>query len=287
MSRIMYVNGRYLPRSEATIPIEDRGYLFADGVYDAFELRNGQIIDIAGHLGRLYHSMSEIAIDNPPAAQVMEHILRETVRRNRYPNGFIYLQVTRGVAPRDFAFPAPDTPVSIVCIVYNAISGALDRLAQEGISVITCRDIRWKRPDIKTLLLLPAVLAKQAASEQGAKEAWMVDDEGYITEGSASNAWIITRENELITRKADGAILRGITRTAIFEFLEREKLTLVERSFTLEEALGASEAFISACSLTVMPVVKIDGTPIGTGKPGAKTLSMREIYRDRSFGIIM
>lgn len=283
MSRILYVNGRYLSRQDAAVHVEDRGYLFADGVYDAFELKNGQVIDLDRHMGRLFRSMKEIAFQNIPSVHTMEHILRETVRKNRYRNGFIYLQVTRGVAPRDFRFPSADnTPLSIICMVYNAISGAMDRLASKGVNVITCPDIRWKRPDIKSILLLPAVLAKQAASEQGAFEAWMMDEQGFITEGSASNAWIINKDHELITRQRDQSILSGITRRAVLELVERENLKLIERPFSRQEAQEATEAFITACSITVMPVVKIDDAPIGTGRPGKMTLKLREFYQERT-----
>jgi D-alanine transaminase len=281
MARIIYVNGRYQNREEAAVHVEDRGYLFADGVYDAFELRDGRIIDMERHLDRLFWSMSEIAIGNIPGKRTFEHILRETVRRNGYRNGFIYMQVTRGVASREFPFPSDDTPASIICIVYNTVSGAMDRLAANGINVITCRDERWKRPDIKTILLLPSVLARQEAREKGAFEAWLLDEGGFVTEGAASNAWIISRDNELITRQRDQSILAGITRKAVLELVEKEDLKLVERPFSKEEVFEAEEAFITACSITVMPVVKIDGSPIGGGKPGKKTLLLREIYRNR------
>ncbi len=281
MPRIIYVNGRYVDRHVAAIHAEDRGYLFADGVYDAFELRRGVIIDLQRHMDRLFRSMSEIDMSNQPTKQTMEHIVKETVRLNRYHNGFVYLQVTRGVASRDFAFPSPDTPLSIICMVYNSLSGAMDQLARSGVKVITCRDIRWKRPDIKSILLLPSVLARQAARRQQAFEAWMLDDQGFITEGAASNAWIISKDNELITRPRDHAILGGITRQAVFELVEQENLALLERPFTLEEALDAKEAFITACSITVMPVVKIDGAAIGNGKVGMLTTRLRQLYQNR------
>ncbi len=281
MPRIIYINGRYLPGREASVHVEDRGYLFSDGVYDAFELRNNIIIDLDRHLDRLLWSMGEIGICNAPDRKTFRHILHETVRRNRYRNGFIYMQVTRGSAPRAFPFPSSDIPASVLCMIYNAVDGAMDRLAQTGINIITRPDERWKRPDIKTTLLLPSVLARQAAQEEGAMEAWLIDEQGFVTEGAASNAWIITKDGRLITRPRDHAILAGITRRAVLELVENENLKLVERPFTRKEALDAAEAFTTACSLMVMPVVKIDNIPIATGKPGAMTLRLRAIYKAR------
>lgn len=281
MARIIYVNGSYLPHDEAVVHVEDRGYMLADGVYEGFELRHGEIIDMDRHLDRLWRSMGEIAI-SPPQRSVLSHVLRETVRRNRYKNGFVYLQVTRGVAPRDFFFPSNDKPPSIVCLVYNIPAGRADRLAEKGIQVITQRDIRWQRPDIKTLQLLPGVLARQAAFEQGASEAWLLDSENRITEGAASNAWIVSQDNQLITRQADQSILKGITRQAVLDLVEMRDLTFSERGFSLEEAYAAKEAFITSASMTVMPVVKIDDRLVGDGRPGPLTKELRKLYHQRT-----
>ncbi len=279
MTRIIYVNGQYLEHRHAGLPVEDRSCLFGDGVYDAFELRQGRIIDLEGHLNRLFRSMKELRFSNIPSRKYFEHIVRETVRRNRYVNGFVYLQVSRGVAARNFLFPAENTALSIVCLVYNVLPEAMEEKAQQGVKVTTCRDIRWKRPDIKTLQLLPAVLAKQEAHEKGAFETWMVDEQGFVTEGGSSNAWIVTSGNELITRPTDGSILKGVTRDAVMKLLEKEKLTLTRRAFGLQEALEAKEAFITACTIKVMPVVSIDETIIGDGKPGKIALGLRKHYQ--------
>jgi D-alanine transaminase len=279
MPRIVYVNGHYLERRQALVASEDRGFQFADGVYEGIELRDHQIVDLERHFDRLYRSMTEIGISHPPLRAVLTHVVRETVRRNRYRDGFIYLQVTRGVAARDFAFPPAGTPLSIVCMVYNTPAGRFRNLAARGIKVVTRPDIRWQRVDIKSLQLLPGVLARQAAKEQGAQEAWLLDAEGYVTEGAASNAWIVTSAGELVTRQTDSSILSGVTRRAVAALLEREGLRLVERAFHIDEAMRAKEAFITASTNTVMPVVAINGVPIGDGEPGSLTLRLRELYQ--------
>lgn len=279
MPRIIYVNGRYVERHQALVSCEDRGYQFADGVYEGIELRNRHIIDLERHLDRLFRSMAEIRLADQLSRQFLRHVVCETVRRNRYRDGFIYLQITRGVASRDYCFPPEGTPLAVVCMVYNTPLGRFGRLAQQGIRVVTQPDIRWARPDIKSLQLLPGVLARQGALEKGAREAWLVDSEGYVTEGAASNAWIITRGNQLITRHADYAILSGVTRRAVIELLEREGLHLIERRFHVDEALQAKEAFITASTNTVMPVIAIDEAMIGTGAPGVLTLRLRELYQ--------
>lgn len=281
MTRVIYVNGRYIGRQEAVVSVEDRGYMLADGVYEGFELRNGKITDMEQHLDRLWRSMLEIGVQSLPRRGTIRHILKEIVRRNRFENGFVYLQITRGVAPRDFRFPSTQTPLSIVCLVYPLQPQKIDQLAHEGIGVITTKDIRWKRPDIKSLQLLPGVLARQAASESGALEAWLVDDEGFITEGAASNAWIVNRKNKLITRRADQSILKGVTRGAILELLGSEQIEFVERPFTLAEAYEAKEAFITSSSLSVMPVVRLNDRPVASGRPGKLTLALRDLYREK------
>ena len=274
MSRIAYVNGRYLPHANACVHIEDRGYQFSDGVYEVCEVRAGHLIDERRHLGRLVRSLGELRIALPMPLAALGVVLRETVRRNRVLNGLVYVQVTRGVARRDHAFPPPGTPPSLVVTARNLDFSANDRSANEGIAVITLPDNRWDRVDIKAVALLPNVLAKQAARDQGAKEAWFVDHEGRITEGASTNAWIV-RDGKVVTRPAEHGILRGITRMVLFEIIRAEGLELDERPFSVDEAYQAQEAFVTAASQIVMPVVRIDNRPIGTGLPGPIVASLR------------
>lgn len=278
MSRIAYVNGQYVLHSDASVHVEDRGYQFADGVYEVCEIRDGQLVDERRHLDRLDRSLRELRIDPPMERGPLGVVLRETVSRNRVRNGLVYLQVTRGVARRDHAFPAPGTPASLVVTARSVNFAASDKGAEVGIKVITVPDNRWERVDIKTVGLLPNVLAKQAAKEAGAKEAWFVDASGHVTEGSSTNAWIVTADGKLVTRSAESGILRGITRTVLFDLAEKEQLRIEERAFTREEAMAAREAFISSATNLVMPVVMIDGQPIGDGKPGALSRRLRERY---------
>jgi D-alanine transaminase len=278
MARIAYVNGRYLPWQEASVHIEDRGYQFSDGVYEVCEVRGGRLIDERLHMARLERSLSELKIAMPMSLKALGIVMRETVRRNRVRDGIIYLQITRGVARRDHAFPPAATVPSVVVTARNLDFAAGERSAAEGIAVVTVPDNRWERVDIKSVSLLPNVLAKQAAREQGAKEAWFVDRKGFVTEGSSTNAWIITRDGEVVTRPADNGILRGITRTVLIEALKAQGLTLKERPFTAEEAYGAREAFITSASMIVMPVVRIDGRPIGNGAPGLLASALRRDF---------
>ncbi len=278
MSRIAYVNGQYVIHSDASVHVEDRGYQFADGVYEVCEIRDGQLVDERRHLDRLDRSLRELRIDPPMERGPLGVVLRETVARNRVRNGLVYLQVTRGVARRDHAFPAPGTPASLVVTARSVNFAAADKGAEVGIKVITVPDNRWERVDIKTVGLLPNVLAKQAAKEAGAKEAWFVDAAGHVTEGSSTNAWIVTADGKLVTRSADSGILRGITRTVLFDLAEKEQLRIEERAFTREEAMAAREAFISSATNLVMPVVMIDGQAIGEGTPGPMTRRLRERY---------
>lgn len=284
MSRIAYVNGRYLPHADAAVHIEDRGFQFADGVYEVCEVRGGRLVDERRHVDRLLRSLRELHIAVPMGRAALGVVLRETVRRNRVRDGLVYFQVTRGVARRDFVFPAPDTRPTVVVTARNNDLERLDRAAGEGISVITTRDIRWERVDIKSVGLLPNVLAKQAAREQGAKEAWLVDADGRVTEGGSSNAWIVTRDGKVVTRPADSGILRGITRTVLLDVIAAQGLALEERPFTVEEAYQAREAFVTSASQIVMPVVRIDGRPIGNGAPGlVATALRREFHRHAEF----
>ena len=280
MSRIAYVNGVYVPLRDACVHIEDRGFQFADGVYEVCEVFGGRLIDETRHLGRLKRSLSELGIGMPVGEGALKVILRETVRRNRVRNGLVYLQVTRGAARRDFVFPATDTPPTLVVTARSVDRSKAEAGAANGISVISLPDNRWERVDIKSTGLLPNALARQRAKERGAKEAWFVDKDGYVTEGAASNAWIITRENTLLTRPAESGILRGVTRTTLLDLARRDNLLVSERPFTLAEAKAAKEAFVTAATALVMPVVRIDDTVIGDGKPGALTARLRARFHE-------
>jgi D-alanine transaminase len=284
MSRIAYVNGRYLPRGAANVQIEDRGFQFADGVYEVCEVRGGRIIDERRHIARLQRSLDELRMRMPMSPAALGIVLRETVRKNRVRDGIVYLQITRGVARRDHAFPPPGTAPSIIVTARNLDSAANERTATEGIAVITVPDNRWGRVDIKSTALLPNVLAKQAARDRGAKEAWFVDREGYVTEGSSTNAWIVTVDGKVVTRPAESGILRGITRGVLIEAIKAQGLKFEERPFTVEEAYGACEAFVTAASQIVMPVVSIDGRPVGNGTPGlVATALRRDFHRHAEF----
>src|SRR5215475_14519608 len=240
MSRIAYVNGRYLPLGKPAIPVEDRGYQFSDGVYEVCEISGGHLIDEARHMARLARSLSELRIPMPMPATALAIVLRECICRNRVRDGIVYLQITRGVARRDHAFPPPGTRPTVVVTARSMDSAANERIAGAGISVITVPDNRWGRVDIKSISLLPNVLAKQAAREQGAREAWYVDRAGLVTEGSSSNAWIVTADGALLTRPADHGILRGVARTVALEVASAHGLRVEERAFSLEEAYAAS-----------------------------------------------
>ena len=278
MSRIAYVNGRYVPHRAAQVHVEDRGYQFADGVYEVCEIRAGQLVDERRHMDRLERSLNELRIALPMRRNALSLVFRETVARNRVRDGILYLQVTRGVARRDHAFPAPGTPPSIVVTAKNYDLDRLEQGAAEGIAVVSVPENRWPRVDIKSVSLLPNVLAKQAAREQGAKEAWFVDAGGFVTEGSSSNAWIVTREGSVVTRPAEFGILRGITRTVVLEVIADHGLKLEERPFTMEEAYAAREAFVTSATQFVMPVVRIDGRPVGNGAPGLIASALRRDY---------
>lgn len=278
MTRIIYVNGRYLPYSEARVHAEDRGFQFGDAVYEVCEVRDGRIIDETRHMQRLERSLAELEIPAPLGTGAWHRVLRETVRRNRVTNGVIYLQVSRGAGPRDFLFDGVQTQPTVVCLARPTSRDAQEASADRGIGVITTPDIRWGRCDIKTVMLLPASLAKEAAKKQGAQEAWFTDATGHVTEGGSSNAWIITKDNQLITRPTDRAILRGVTRTTVLDVIAQEGLTFVERAFTVDEARDAAEAFITSATNLVMPVVRIDGEPIGEGRPGPVTKRLRAAF---------
>ena len=275
MSRIAYVNGRYLPLAQASVNVEDRGYQFSDGVYEVCEVRGGWLIDERLHMKRLAFSLSELRIAMPMSPASLSVVLHEVVRRNRVRWGIVYLQITRGVSRRDHAFPPAGTAPAIVVTARNLDLTGAEKMAADGVAVISVPENRWERVDIKSVSLLPNVLAKQAAREQGAREAWFVDGNGRVTEGSSSNAWIVTRDGKVVTRQSDHAILRGITRTVLLDVIAAQQLTLEERPFTLEEAYGAREAFVTSASQLVMPVIRIDGRPVGNGAPGLVATALR------------
>jgi D-alanine transaminase len=264
MSRIAYVNGLFVPHRQALVHVEDRGYQFADGVYEVAAVYRGRLVDEDGHMARLGRSLDELRIAWPVAPQVLRLIAREMTRRNRIECGLVYTQITRGVAPRNHAFPKGVRSALVMTARHGKPFDPATTV--KGVSVVTVPDIRWKRCDIKTVSLLPNVLARQAAVEAGAAEAWLVDERGRITEGAATNAWIVTADNELVTRQADQAILRGITRQTVMSLVHREGLRLVERPFTVAEARGAAEAFLTSTTNFIKPVVRLDGHPIGKGR---------------------
>ncbi len=278
MSRVVYVNGRYRPCRQAMVNVEDRGYQFSDGAYEVCEVFGGRLVDERRHMARLQRSLGELRIALPMPLSALSVVLHEIVRRNRVRDGLAYVQVTRGVAKREHAFPPPDTIPAIVVSARRIDRAQSERTAQAGIAIITMPEMRWARVDIKSVSLLPNVLARQAAREQGAREAWFVDRDGFVTEGAASNAWIVTAEGRVVTRPVGDEILRGISREVVKETLTDLDLAFDERPFTVAEALAAREAFATAASLLVMPVVRIDGHPIGAGKPGPVAIALRQRF---------
>jgi len=275
MSRIAYVNGRYLPLRDAKVHVEDRGYQFGDGVYEVCEVRHGRLIDERRHLERLQRSLGELRIRLPMTLRALDVVFHEVVARNRITYGIVYLQITRGVARRDHAFPVVPVEPGIVVTARSLNKARNEALADKGIAVITVPDNRWGRVDIKTIGLLPNVLARQAAIEQGARDAWFVDHDGSVTEAASANAWIVTTAGTVVTRPADHAILRGITRTVLLDVIKAQGLKLEERAFTRKEAYAAREAFITSASQIVLPVVRIDDHAIGNGEPGALATALR------------
>ena len=275
MSRLVFVNGDFIPADQATIPIMDRGFLFADGVYEVSAVLNGRLIDNDAHLARLDRSLAAIRISNPYPADVWARLQADLVDRNGLVEGLVYMEVTRGVAERDFAFPKDCRPTVVMFTQAKTITRS--PLAESGAAVVTVPDLRWKRRDIKSVALLAQVLAKQAAVEADVMEAWMVED-GTITEGSSSTAFIIAPNRRIVTRPLSHAILPGITRQSVMRLAREHALVVEERPFTLEEAYGATEAFLTSASSFVMPVVAIDGRPIGDGRPGPLTRKLRALY---------
>lgn len=282
MARIAYVNGRYAPHQDAMVHVEDRGYQFADGVYEVVAVAGGTLVDEDWHLDRLERSLRELRIAEPMPRAALRLVMREVIRRNLVADGMVYMQMTRGVAPRDHVFPKK-AATSIVVTARRKRPPAPE-LLEKGAKAISIPDIRWARCDIKSVSLLPNVLGKQQAIEAGAYEAFQVDRDGYVTEGTATNAWIVTGKDELVTRSAGPEILNGITRLAVIEIAKGQSLRFVERRFTLAEAKAAREAFVSGSTAFVMPIVQIDEATVGDGQPGKLTRALRQAYIDRIGG---
>jgi D-alanine transaminase len=282
MSRFAYVNGRFVRHGEAAVHIEDRGYQLADGVYEVWAVFDGKLADAEGHFTRLWRSLDELRIAHPMSQAALLLVLREAVRRNKVRNGLCYLQVTRGVAKRDHAFPNPPVPPAVVITAKSTDRAAADAKAAKGASVISTPETRWARCDIKSIGLLPNALAKQAARERGALEAWFVDDMGLVTEGASSNAWIIDAEGTLRTRDTNANILRGVTRTTLLEVIRESGVPFSEKPFTIAEAQSAREAFITGAGSLLTPIVEVDGVKLGDGKPGEVATRLRRLYIERA-----
>ena len=278
MSRIAYVNGRYVPHREAAVHVEDRGYQFADGVYEVIAVVGGRLVDGAPHMTRLARSLSELGMEMPMSAPALAVVIGETLRRNRVSRGIVYLQVTRGAARRDHPFPARAEP-SIVITARRAAPPAAATV-ETGVGVITAPDIRWGRCDIKSISLLPNVLVKQQARQAGAYEAWQVDTAGMITEGGSTNAWIVVADGTVVTRPEANSILSGITRARLLLLARANDIKVEERPFSVAEAKAAREAFLTSTTAFVLPVVRIDDAAVGNGHPGSVTLRLRQLYED-------
>ena len=278
MSRWAYVNGQFVRHGEASVHIEDRGYQLADGIYEVWAVFDGKLADTEGHFARLERSLGELRIRMPMSRKALELVLREALRRNRVREGLLYLQVTRGVARRDHAFPTEPVAPAIVITAKSLDRAATNAKAEAGVGVITVPENRWGRCDIKTVGLLPNVLAKQAARERGAAEAWFVDELGLVTEGASSNAWILDKDGTLRTRDTQANILRGVTRKTLLEVIATQGLKVEERPFTPDEAREAKEAFITGAGTLVTPVTSIDGQPVGDGRAGPLAVRLRRLY---------
>lgn len=281
MSRVAYVNGAYGPHGQAVVHIEDRGFQFADGVYEVWSVMDGRLADFDGHMARLNRSLDALKIEIPMTSAALGLVLRETVRRNRVREGMVYLQVTRGTAARDHAFPTDAAP-SVIVTAKSVDRARSQKMAAKGAAGVTQLDIRWGRCDIKTVGLLPNVLAKQAARERGAYECLMYDDMGLVTEGASTNAWIVDEDGRLRTRDTQANILRGITREAVLKLVAAEGIALDERPFSVEEAKRAREVFVTAASAFVMPLISLDGVKIGDGRPGPVAMRLRNIYLEQA-----
>ncbi len=278
MSRVVYLNGRYAPIAEASVGVEDRGFLFADGVYEVWGVRGGRLLDARGHLDRLWRSLRELEISAPLSEMALTLVLRQVLARNRLRDGMVYLQITRGQAPRDFAFPSALLRPTIMVMARPVDFAAQERRAQVGVALSVQPDIRWGRCDIKSVSLLPNVLAKEQAKRAGAFEALLVDGQGWVTEGASSSFWMVTQTGVLVTRDLAANILPGVTRASLVALAQTQGLALEERRFTLQEAQAAREAFLSSAINGVMPVVAIDAAQIGDGRPGPLAMALRRAY---------
>ena len=275
MSRIVYVNGEFVPEADAKVSVFDRGFMFADGVYEVSSVLRGKLIENNGHMVRLRRSLSELEMPSPATDEEIEAIQKELIKRTNLDEGLVYLQVTRGAADRDFAYPTGVAPTLVMFTQAKNVLG--NPISETGISVITVEDIRWGRRDIKTVGLLAPCMAKMQAKAAGADDAWMVED-GYITEGSSNNAYIVTDNGTIVTRQIGHEILNGITRRAVLALAEKHSYKVEERLFTVEECYNAAEAFVTSATLFVQPVVKIDDKQIGDGRPGLVAQQLRELY---------
>jgi D-alanine transaminase len=280
--RVAYVNGRYLPHGHAGVHIEDRALQFGDGIYEVLNILDGQPTDEEPHLDRMERSLRELGIAMPMGRAALKLIVREMIARNRMANCFLYLQVTRGAVKRDHVPPADGPRPTLIMTMRGQDAAGLAQRLNKGIAVSTQPDIRWGRCDIKTVNLLPNLLAKQAAKKAGAFEAWLIDDDGYVTEGSSTTAWIVDGEGSLITRDLTNAILPGVTRHVMLQAAHDTQMKVVERKFTVAEARSAREAFLSSATGAAVPVVAIDGHKIGDGLPGPLTARIRDLYAARS-----
>jgi D-alanine transaminase len=277
MTRFAYANGRYMPHADAMVHIEDRGYQFADGVYEVIGIHQGRLVDEELHLERFDRSLHELRISWPMTPAALKLVMRELIRRNRLSDGSIYIQITRGVAQREHAFPKRKSPPGLVMTTKRAKPLPAAAL-KEGVSVLTQPDIRWGRCDIKTIGLLPNVLAKQAAVEAGAFETWFVGPAGEITEGSSTNAWIVTEDGQVVTHPLGSKVLSGVTRLTVLRLAAESQIKVLERPFAVHELQSAREAFLTSTSSHVLPVTRIDGRPIGNGRPGPIAMRLRELY---------
>jgi D-alanine transaminase len=278
MSRIVYVNGEYLPEEQGKVSVFDRGFLFADGVYEVTSVLDGKLIDFDGHAARLARSLNELGMARPVDDDELLEIHRELVTRNGIDEGLVYLQVTRGAADRDFVYPPQDTPPTLVLFTQAKPGLADSPAAKTGIRIISIDDLRWGRRDIKTVQLLYPSMGKMMAKAAGCDDAWMVED-GHVTEGTSNNAYIVMGDT-IVTRHLGNEILHGITRAAVLRFAREAQMKVEERAFTIDEAKAADEAFVTSASAFVMPVVEIDGATVGMGKPGPVTARLREVYLD-------
>ena len=275
MSRIVYVNGEYLDEADAKVSVFDRGFLFADAVYEVSSVVAGKLIDNQGHLQRLSRSLGELNISAPASNEEITAIQRSLIEKNNLDQGLVYLQVTRGAADRDFTYPKDAKPSLVMFIQEKNLLQS--PAAEKGISVITTPDIRWQRRDIKTVALLASCMAKMEAKKAGADDAWFVEN-GFITEGSSSNAYIVTKDGKIVTRHLGRQILAGITRKAVMKLAEQQQLVIEERPFSVDEALHAAEAFITSATTFVTPVISINGEKIGEGQPGPIARILRKFY---------